>query len=251
MRVLFVKQDHASPAGLVGEAFTGLGYDVAEFTVVPAERYHSPQVTVSFPDPAGYEAIVYFGAAWAVYDSAATGSWLGPEMAFARSAHALGIPQLGICFGGQMLAAALGGSVTRAPAPEIGWHLVHTDAPGLIDAGPWFQWHFDRFTPPPGLGTVLARTALAPQAWRAGRTLGLQFHPEVTTTVLESWLSAGDGAQGSGDGVDTLALFEQTRILAASAAGRADDLVRRFVTDVAPGPAVPLPPNATVVTSSA
>src|SRR5262249_58129191 len=51
VRVLFVKQDHASPGGLIAEAFTGLGYDVSEFTVVPRARYHSPGVTVVFPDP--------------------------------------------------------------------------------------------------------------------------------------------------------------------------------------------------------
>ena len=60
MRVLFVKQDHASPGGPVAEAFTGLGYDVSEFIVVPRSRYHSPGVTVVFPDPAAYDAIVFF-----------------------------------------------------------------------------------------------------------------------------------------------------------------------------------------------
>jgi GMP synthase-like glutamine amidotransferase len=254
VRVLFVKQDHASPGGLVADAFAGLGYDVSELTVVPAERYHAPSVTAEFPDAGGYDAIVYFGAVWAVYDKATIGTWIGDEIAFARAAHRLGVPQLGICFGGQMLAAALGGSVAPAPAPEIGWHTLDTDAPGLIDAGPWFQWHSDRFTPPPGV-PVLARTSLASQAFCAGRTLGLQFHPEVTPSVLECWLSAGGDGQLAGLGVDAAALMERTRSLHDVSAARTRELVRRFVTDVARRPAVPVPapapapaPNATVFT---
>ncbi len=255
MRVLFVKQDHASPGGLVGDAFTGLGHDVSELIVVPEDRYHSPSVTVAFPDPATYDAIVYFGAVWAVYDEATIGTWIGDEIAFARSAHELGVPQLGICFGGQMLAAAMGGSVARAPEPEIGWHAVDTDSPGLIDGGPWFQWHYDRFSLPAGL-PALARTALANQAFCAGRTLGLQFHPELTPSVLECWLGAGGAAQLAGAGIDAGELMERTRSLASPSAARTRELVRRFVTDVASRPAVtvtvteavPAAPNATVFT---
>jgi len=240
MRVLFVKQDHASPAGFVGSAFTDLGYDVSEFTVVPESRYDSPDVTAVFPDPGGYDAIVFFGSAWSVYDEDTVGSWIGDEIAVARSAMDLGVPVLGICFGGQMLAAAVGGSVSRAPAPEIGWSMVDTSVPGLIDAGPWFQWHFDRFTVPAGV-PVLARSALADQAFRVGRTLGLQFHPELTSSVLECWLDNGGAGQLAASEVDAGALLEQTRSLESVSALRAHELVRRFVTDVTTGPVVPLP----------
>ena len=240
MRVLFVKQDHASPAGFVGSAFTDLGYDVSEFTVVPESRYDSPDVTAVFPDPGGYDAIVFFGSAWSVYDEDTVGSWIGEEIAVARSAMDLGVPVLGICFGGQMLAAAVGGSVSRAPAPEIGWSMVDTSIPGLIDAGPWFQWHFDRFTVPAGV-PVVARSALADQAFRVGRTLGLQFHPELTSAVLECWLDNGGAGQLAASGVDAGALLQQTRSLESVSALRAHELVRRFVTDVTTGPVVPLP----------
>jgi len=246
VRVLFVFQDHASPAGLVGDAFTSLGYDVSSFTVVPAERYDSPWVTADFPDPSGYDAIAFFGAAWSVYDSATIGTWIGDEIAFARAAHSLGVPLLGICFGGQMLAAALGGSVARAPSPEIGWYAVDggasgaSGALGLIDAGPWFQWHVDRFTVPDSV-PVLARTPLADQAFQFGRTLGLQFHPEVTPEVLDCWLSAGDGVdQLAGLGADAGELMERTRSFADGAAVRTQELIRRFATDVARSPVRPL-----------
>jgi GMP synthase-like glutamine amidotransferase len=250
VRVLLVKQDHVSPGGLTAEAFTGLGYDVSEFTVVPRSRYHSPGVTVVFPDPSSYDAIVFFGAVWAVYDEATIGSWIGDEIAFARAALGLGVPLLGICFGGQMLAAAVGGQVARATTPEIGWTVVSSADPALIDPGPWFQWHFDRFTLPAGI-PVLARTALANQAFAHGRAMGVQFHPELTPSVLECWLDTGGAANLSGQGIDPAGLMAQTQTLASVSAARAHELVRRFVTDVARRPRRPVAPaaaNATVLT---
>jgi len=218
--------------------------------VVPEARYHSPDVSVMFPAPSAYDAVAFFGAAWSVYDSAAI-PWISDEIAYARSLMELGVPAFGICFGGQMLAAAIGGSVERAPIPEIGWVSVATDEPGLIDAGPWLEWHFDRFQLPAEV-TSVARTAVASQAFVLGRTLGVQFHPEVTDEVLEAWLAADESPRLAELGVDPLALIEQARTLADGAAARAHGLVRRFVHDVARRPAAPLPAglDATVLTPS-
>ena len=245
MRVLFVHQNHSSPPGLVGDAFASLGYDVSEFTVVPRERYNSPDVTATFPDPLRYDAIVAFGAVWAVYDEAAIGTWIHDEIAFTRRAIAGGVPVLGICFGGQVLATAIGGSVARAPEAEIGWTTVDTSAPDLIDPGPWFQWHIDRFEVPHGV-QVLARTKHASQAFVYGRSLGLQFHPELTSAVLQTWLDDGGKAELTAQGIDVDGLLTRTRALDAEAAVRARELVRRFTRDVATAPA-----DATVLTFQA
>jgi GMP synthase-like glutamine amidotransferase len=239
VRVLFVKHDHASPGGLIGDGFAAAGWDVSEMVVVPRERYRSPDVSVRFPSPSEFDAVAFFGAAWSVYDTA-TIPWISDEIEYARSLISLEVPTLGICFGGQMLAAAVGGSVSRAPVPEIGWVSVASQEPALIDAGPWLSWHLDRFTVPAHV-PVVARTALATQAIAIGRVLGLQFHPEVTDAVLEAWLGSGGSAQLAELGADPLALIEQARTLANSAAARAHHLVRRFVLDVARRPAVPLP----------
>ena len=240
MRVLFVKQDHASPSGLIGDAFASQGWDVSEMVVVERSRFGSPDVSVTFPSAAEFDAVVFYGAPWSVYDSATIGTWIGDEIAFARSAISLGVPVLGICFGGQMLAAAVGGSVSLAPVPEIGWISVSTSEPALVEAGPWFAWHFDRFSLPAG-APVVARTALASQAFSVGRVLGLQFHPEVTVDVLEAWLSTGGAEQLAEVGVAVEPLLSRTRLLAGAAAARADTLVRRFVTDVARRPVVIMP----------
>jgi GMP synthase-like glutamine amidotransferase len=244
VRALFIKQDHNSPGGHVGDAFAELGYDITELTVVPRERYHSPDVTVSFPDPARYDAIVAFGAVWAVYDDAAIGTWIHEEIAFTRAAMAAGVPVLGICFGGQMLAAAVGGRVERAPAHEIGWTSIRTQSPGLIPSGPWFEWHFDRFELPAAV-PALATTPLANQAFIVGRSLGLQFHPEVTESVLAAWLDAGGMQELASHGIDAEQLLAQTRDQEAEAGQRALQLVRGFTRQVATRP-VAVPASAAI-----
>jgi GMP synthase-like glutamine amidotransferase len=242
MRALFIKHDHASPGGFVGDAFTSLGYDVTEFTVVPEDRFGDPNVSVAFPDPRNYDAVVAFGAVWSVHDEKTIGNWISDEIAFTREAIAGGVPVLGICFGGQMLAAALDGKVSRAPEPEIGWYLVDSADREPIDPGPWFQWHYDRFEVP-AAARVLARTRAADQAFALGRSLGLQFHPEVTTAVLETWLDTGGAAQLAESGIDADEVMERTRALQAEAGHRTHELIRRFVHDVATAPV-----DATILT---
>ena len=83
--------------------------------------------------------IIPMGAPWSVYDQEAIGTWVPTELAMLREAHDQQVPVLGICFGGQLLAAAHGGSVSRSPAPEIGWVEVKSDNDGLVPSGFWFQ----------------------------------------------------------------------------------------------------------------
>ncbi|WP_084516459.1 type 1 glutamine amidotransferase [Microtetraspora niveoalba] len=235
MRALFVQQDHVSPTGPIGERFERRGYETVEFPVVPAGRFHAPDVEVVFPDPRDYDVIVPMGAPWSVYDEATIGSWVRAELEFLRLAHESGVPVLGICFGGQALAAALGGRVERGPEPEIGWHTIETRAPGLVEAGPWFQWHHDRWSPPPG-ADALARTAAAPQAFTLRRSLAVQFHPELTLTMLEGWLGNGGGDWVTAHGGDVERLVAMTEEEEPAAVARAYRLVDRFLDQVAARP---------------
>src|SRR5690348_3565602 len=163
-KVLFIYNEHLATEGLLGEAFTDHGFDVDTFEVVPAERIDSPAGEVTFPDPTGYDVIVPLGARWPVYDEALQRTWVGAETRLMRDAAEAGVALLGVCFGGQLLAQAFGGSVARSTVPEIGWHEVETDNADLVPAGPWFQWHFDRWTLPPG-AIEIARTANSSQAF--------------------------------------------------------------------------------------
>jgi GMP synthase-like glutamine amidotransferase len=235
VRALFVQQDHLSPTGPVGDRFRHHGYDLDELLVVPAERFATPDVTVEFPDPCDFDVIVPMGAPWSVYDDATIGTWIGAEMAFLRDAHESGVPVFAICFGGQALAAALGGSVQRAPAAEIGWYDVDSDDSSLVSSGPWFQWHFDQFTPPPG-ATTFARTPLGPQAYTIGRSLGLQFHPEITPSQLASWIDNGGSTQLERHGLDPARVLADTTATEAQAAERTHTLVDTFLTQIATRP---------------
>ena len=75
------------------------------------------------------------------------------------------VPVLGLCFGGQALAAVLGGTVEVLDAPELGWHRIESAAPDVVAAGPWLQWHYDAFRAPPG-AEELARSPVCSQAFR-------------------------------------------------------------------------------------
>jgi len=186
----------------------------------------------TFPDPTGYQVIVPLGARWPVYDETLRRTWVGAETQFLRDAADAGVALLGVCFGGQLLAQAFGGSVARAGVPEIGWYDVETDNPDLVPGGPWFQWHFDRWTLPPG-ATEIARTANASQAFVLGRALALQFHPEIDLKLLDIWLDEDRDDDVVGAGLSHDELRDRTTELADDVAKRIRDLVRGFLTQVA------------------
>lgn len=137
-----------------------------------------------FPDPAGLEAILITGSAAGVYDDFA---WLDPLRAFIRGAYAADTPMLGICFGHQIMADALGGDVRKS---EKGWGLgrhtyevksrpdfLASDLPALSIACS----HQDQVITPPREAEVFLGSAFTPNAglaYRNGRALSLQPHPE-------------------------------------------------------------------------
>jgi GMP synthase-like glutamine amidotransferase len=142
---------------------------------------HAPVVS-AWPDPRAASAVVALGSDRSVH--ASKDPWIAAQLTFLGEAHAAGVPVLGICFGGQALAAALGGTVRRAAETEIGWIDVEgEDGYG----GRWFTWHEDVFDLPPG-ARELARAVSGPQAFAVGASVGLQFHPEVTPAIVDDWL---------------------------------------------------------------
>ena len=230
-QVLVVEHDHVSPPGALGEAFVDRGLDVAEHRVVAADRFLTPDVTTDFPDPLDYDALVVMGAPWSAYDDAQIGSWVRPELDLLRRAAVAGLPVLGICFGGQLLALAHGGQVARAPLPEIGWSVVTSDDESLVQSGAWFQWHYDRWTLPPG-AIEIARTAAASQAFVVGRHLAVQFHPELDTGMLDGWYANGGREQVALHGLDPDVLREHTRRLEGAGHRRVRHLVDAFLDRV-------------------
>lgn len=122
--------------------------------------------------------------------------FLTPLKALIRAVVRADLPYLGICLGGQLLAAALDAQVVSARWEELGtlpFSLTHEGEADPLFAGIaspviTFQWHHDSFDLPSG-ATLLASSTICPhQAFRAGRSAwGLQFHPEVTGTIIRDW----------------------------------------------------------------
>jgi GMP synthase (glutamine-hydrolysing) len=143
----------------------------------------------------GFAALVVLGGPMNV-DEEEKFPWLKAETALIREALGQELPILGLCLGGQLLAKAAGGRVTKNPVKEIGNFFVELTEEGKADplfAGfgeefPVFQWHGDTFSDLNG-GVLLARSeACAHQAFRWGKNAyGLQFHMEVTEPMAHEW----------------------------------------------------------------
>jgi GMP synthase-like glutamine amidotransferase len=237
-RVLFIRNDPKAPEAMLGDAFSECGFGIDTFDVVDLDRVDAPAAEVEFPDLTRYDVVVPLGSRWSVYDDTLRATWVGTQMTRLREAADAGVGLLGVCFGGQLLAQTFGGSVSRSDSPEIGWYEIGTDDPQLIPPGPWFEWHVDRWTVPPG-ATEIARNGNASQAFVLGRTLALQFHPELDAALLEDWLADDrDGEAGkSGQTHDELRL--RTKELSDDAAQRVRALVRSYLSRVVYATAAP------------
>jgi len=145
-------------------------------------------------DLRGYAALAVLGGEWSANDDRAS---LQHAQDLIRQADALGIPVLGHCLGAQLLARALGGTVTPAGQPEVGWLPVRHDGSAMAQA--WFgadpdavvyQWHYDQVNQlPPGAGCLARSQACAVQAFAVGPHLGMQFHIEITAQKIDDWLA--------------------------------------------------------------
>jgi len=235
-RVIFIEHDHVSDGGPIWHQFKERGYEITRFVIVDKEHQHNPNVIVQWPDLLAFDVVVVMGAPYAAYGDDVIGNWLLPELEKMKEVHNAGIPVLGICFGGQLMSRVLGGTVSRSPRAELGWYEVQSNDESLIPRGPWFQYHWDRFTLPPG-ATLIAENELCPQAYSFGRTLGLQFHPEIDPEVLDLWLDMEGGcAEVESEGVDVKKLRTQTKELEPQTNQRGYDLVDQFLDRIATAP---------------
>jgi GMP synthase-like glutamine amidotransferase len=117
------------------------------------------------PDPTDYAFVASLGSERSAAD---TDGWVPGEIETLRQAVAADVPVLGLCFGGQALSLAVHGDDDEIPT------------------GPWLQYHFDLMQLPPG-ASELARSPAGVAAFRHGRHLALQFHPEADAALLAEW----------------------------------------------------------------
>jgi GMP synthase (glutamine-hydrolysing) len=154
------------------------------------------------PDVRRYDGLVVLGGPMNV-DQIATHPHLATEIEVIREAVNAGKPTLGICLGGQLLAAAMGGRVHPNPIPEIGWYRLHVRPQGHDDPllrhfertpRHVFQWHAYRFEPPPGAVPLAWTRSCRQQAYRIGdHAWGLQFHLEADAALINRWLHMPSG----------------------------------------------------------
>lgn len=186
-RVLVLQHCWEAPRGSVGSLLEeyGIPYDV-----VNVETEALP------PDPAAYAAIIAFGGPQHVYEDHKH-PYFVPEKAFIRETIAQDIPFLGICLGGQLLAAALGGMVKQHTMTEIGFFDVAFTAEGrqdplyagLPNSQKIFHWHEDTFDVPEGAALLATHANAENQAFRYGHhAYGLQYHIELDSELLDLWL---------------------------------------------------------------
>jgi GMP synthase-like glutamine amidotransferase len=138
-------------------------------------------------------ALAFLGGTMSVNDGHA---WLAEEVQLIRTAAAERVPMLGHCMGSQLIAKALGGTVSPMPDKEIGWYDVQkSDNPVAQD---WlravpnrveiFIWHHEAFSLPGGASPLYSSDYCADQAYALDNIVATVAHPEVTATLLTEWL---------------------------------------------------------------
>ena len=167
--------------GVFRQALEVRGYSVSTI-LVPSE---------GLPENLG-NFLLIMGGPMSVND---TDCWIAEELQFIKLAMTNRVPVLGICFGSQLLAKALGGSVVPGTTFEIGMVPVTLTDEGKADSVfcqlpstfQVFQWHGEGITLPPETKSLLASADFPVQAFRAQeRCYGLLFHPEMEEEGIQA-----------------------------------------------------------------
>jgi len=193
---------------------------------------HHPYRDGSLPDPGQISAMIVMGGAMGANDDQRH-PFLSNLKDLIRSVVAARIPYLGVCLGGQLLAAALGARVVSNRWEELGTLDVSLTQEGkedrlfsgLPERFGTFQWHHDSFDIPAG-GVLLATSAACPhQAFRVGASAwGLQFHPEVTEIIIRDWCAWDRATQEKSE-----ELITEFHIISATYSTTSWQLIQNFL----------------------
>lgn len=180
--------DPAHPLYDVGEWFHAVFIkNGAPVTVEHSSQLGGQDKEDVWPRWEDYSALVLTGSPSSAYDQ---DEWIRRLKDLVREAVRASIPTLGICFGSQLIASALGGEVHPNPKGwELGNHEVHLTPEGARDpvfkgfprAFTVMESHQDEVTAlPPGAVTLATNQHSPVQAYALGETLrAVQFHPEM------------------------------------------------------------------------
>ncbi|HEU6456172.1 MAG TPA: type 1 glutamine amidotransferase [Roseateles sp.] len=137
-----------------------------------------------------YSGIVLLGSNRSVNEPL---GWIDDELDLLRRALAADVPMLGHCFGGQMMARAMGARVGRSGLANIGWSRLHVTPAGmrLLQAQEVtaFNWHYETFQIPAGARRLLYGTHCLNKGFEIGPHLAFQCHFEVDESIIRDWCS--------------------------------------------------------------
>ncbi len=145
------------------------------------------------PDPEAFSGLCFMGGPMSVNDDL---PWIADACALIRAAVDRDVPVIGHCLGGQLMSKALGGTVTKNRAKEVGWGRVekvsrggtpHDDWLGDIETFEAFHWHGETFSIPDGATRLLKSDYCDNQAFVMGPHLGMQCHVEMTAAMIRLW----------------------------------------------------------------
>jgi GMP synthase-like glutamine amidotransferase len=146
-------------------------------------------------DPDLFSGLGFMGGPMSVNDPL---PWIPQLIELIQRATARDIPMIGHCLGGQLIAKALGGSVTVNPFKEIGWHQIQLtdnkvarDWFGILATVAVFQWHGDTFSIPPQATLIATGEYCHNQIFVLGKHLAMQCHIEMTRDLVNSWCASG------------------------------------------------------------
>ena len=193
--ILAIQNDETDPPHLVGRWLMELGFEIKIL-----RAYAGENVPSSVPE--NIAGVIPLGGHMGALDDDIA-PWLPNERALLADAVARNVPVFAICLGTQLLAAALGGKVTRAKIVEIGAKEIFPSESAISDSIfnfegslPVTQWHEDEVsTLPPGAVTLASSPACANQIYRVGEnSYGVQFHPEADLAIVAKWEEHADHA---------------------------------------------------------
>ena len=150
-------------------------------------------------DLSGYAAAIVFGGPQSANDDHDPG--IRAELDWIETvALPSGKPVLGICLGAQQIARVLGARVGPHPdgLVEIGYYEVRPTGhcPRFLPAPTMFyQWHQETFEIPREAVHLAENDQFRGQAFRyREHVYGIEFHPEMTRAMIESWCGSHDGS---------------------------------------------------------